>query len=447
MLQEASETLITQYLKSRPRSREAFEKARHFLPGGSTRDVIFFPPYPYYVKKGKGCRIWDIDGHEILDFLNNYMSLILGHAHPKIVDAVKNQVEQGTAFSSPTEEEFKLAEEVQERLHSIHRLRFTNSGSEATTLAILAAKGHTGRKKIAKFEGAHHGTNEATMVSTNPPLNLVGSAGEPKPVPDGPHVPQSVLENTVVLPFNNTTATERLISENRRELAAVIMEPVLGSTGIITSEKAFISRIREITELYDIPLIFDEVVTGFRISRGGAQEHYGVTPDLTALGKNLGGGLPVGAFGGRDDIMSQFDPERVTRISHSGSFNANPMSLKAGMAILSELTSSLYERLDELGLYLVTRLKRIFEEVKMEVQVTRAASLFGIHFTSASVVDYRSAMSEDSVRKFNFFLGLLLNGVMLAPRGLGCLSEPMGRGEVEEFLNKAAKTIRYLKER
>ncbi|MEE9585557.1 MAG: aspartate aminotransferase family protein [Nitrososphaerales archaeon] len=444
---EASSDLIPLYLKRNPQSQKAFEKAKRILPGGSTREVIFYPPYPLYVKKGKGCRIWDLDGHEILDFLNNYMSLILGHAHPKIVEAVKAQVEDGTAYSSPTEYESRVGAAVQERMPSIRSIRFTNSGSEATTLALLAAKGFTKRKKVAKFEGAHHGTNEATMVSTTPSLKDAGNPEEPKPIPDGPHIPNYILENTVVLPFNNSAASERLIQKHRGELAAVMVEPILGSNGVIPAEQDFISLLREVTESNGIPLIFDEVVTGFRVSRGGAQEQYGVTPDLTALGKNLGGGLPAGAFGGREDIMAQFDPARALRIPHSGSFNANPVSLRAGLALLDELTPSLYEKLDELGAYAARGLRRIFDEEGVAVQVTRAASLFCVHFTSEDVVDYRSAMSEDSARKFNFFLGLLLNDVMLAPRGLGCISAPMSRREVETLLQKTVATIRYLKER
>ncbi|MFQ6135203.1 MAG: aminotransferase class III-fold pyridoxal phosphate-dependent enzyme, partial [Nitrososphaerales archaeon] len=268
-----------------------------------------------------------------------------------------------------------------------------------------------------------------------------------KPIPDGPHIPNYILKNTVVLPFNSPEASERLILKHRRELAAVIVEPVLGSTGIIPAERRFISSLREVTEANDIPLIFDEVVTGFRVSRGGAQELYGVAPDLTALGKNLGGGLPAGAFGGREDLMAQFDPTRTPRISHSGSFNANPVSLRAGLALLGELTPDLYEKLDELGASVARSLRRVFEEEGVAVQVTRAASLFCVHFTSEDVVDYRSAVSEDAVRKFNFFLGLLLNDVMLAPRGLGCISAPMSRREVETLLQKTVETIRYLKER
>lgn len=447
MSREASEILTRLYLKRNPRSREAFERAKHILPGGSTREVIFYPPYPLYVKKGEGCRIWDLDGHEIIDFLNNYLSLILGHAHPKIVEAVKEQVEYGTAYSSPTEYESRLGDAVRERMPSIRSIRFTNSGSEATTLAILAAKGYTGRRKIAKFEGAHHGTNEATMISTNPPLKGGGSLETPKPIPDGPHVSTHILENTVVLPFNKPEATERLILKYRRELAAVIVEPILGSAGIIPAEQEFIASLREITEKKDVPLIFDEVITGFRVSRGGAQEHYRVAADLTALGKNLGGGLPAGAFGGREDIMAQFDPARTPRIPHSGSFNANPMSLRAGLALLGELTPSLYGGLNELGVDVARGLKRVFEEEGIDVQVTQISSLFGVHFTSKPVIDYRSAMNEDAVRKFNFFLGLLLNDIMLAPRGLGCISAPMSRREVETLLQKTVAVMSYLKER
>lgn len=445
MSNEASKTLIQLYLKRSPRSREAFERARRIIPGGNTREVIFYPPYPIYVAKGWGCRIQDIDGHEILDFLGNNLSLILGHAHPQIVKAVKSQVEDGTAYSSPTEYEYRFGETVQRLMPSIRSIRFTNSGSEATTLALLAAKGYTGRRMIAKFEGGHHGTNESTMVSTAPPPSEAGSVEAPKSIPDSPHIPDYVVKNTLVLPFNNPEASETLITRNRRDLAAVIIEPVLGSAGIIPAEHEFLSSLREVTDKNNIPLIFDEVITGFRLSKGGAQEHYNVTPDITALGKNLCGGLPGGALGGREDIMAQFDPTRTPRIHHSGSFNANPMSLRAGAALMAELTPQLYERLNSLGSDAVEGLTQVFEAEDIPATVTWAASLFCVHFTSEKIVDYRSVVREDAAKKFNFFLGLLLKDVMVAPKGWGCISSPMTELDVKTLLKKTVETIRYLK--
>ncbi len=440
-----SEMLLQQYLKRTPRSREAFERAKRILPGGSTREVIFYPPYPVYVERGRGCRVWDIDGHELLDFVNNFLALMLGHAHPKIVDVIRSQVAYGTAYSSPTENEAKLGEAIQMRMRSVQRIRFTNSGSEATILTLLAARGFTRRPKIAKFEGAHHGTNEAAMVSTNPPLRAAGDSEAPTPVPDGSHVPDHILKNTVVLPFNNAEATERLLKKHQKELAAVIVEPILGGAGVIPAKPEFLSSLREITEKYDIPLIFDEVITGFRVTRGGAQEHYKVTPDLIAMGKNLGGGLPIGAIGGREDIMAQFEPMRLPRVFHSGSMNANPLSLGVALTLLGELTPALYGQLATLGNDTARGLRLIFEQAGIDAQVTQVASLFGVHFTSKDVVDYRSAASEDAARKYNFFLSLLLKDVMLSPRGIGCISAPMDRQEIKRLLEATVDSVKYLK--
>jgi len=441
-----SKTLLDLYQKRSPRSHKAFERAKHIFPGGNTRAVVFHRPYPIYILKGQGCRIWDVDGHEILDFIGNYISLILGHSHPKIIEAVKSQLEYGTVFSSPTEYENIFGEKIQERMPSLRSLRFTNSGSESTILAILAAKGFTGRKKIAKFEGAHHGTNEATMVSTKPSLKDLGTSGTPKPIPDGPHISDAVLKNTVVLPFNNQDETEKLILENRKELAAVIVEPILGSAGIIPARYEFISSLREVTVRNDIPLIFDEVVTGFRVSRGGAQEYYGVKPDLTALGKNIGGGFPMAAVGGREDMMAQFDPTRTDGIFHSGSFNANPVCMRAGIALMDELSTDLYRQLDNLGASAVKGLRQLFSNENVESKITHIASLFCVHFTSEEVTDYRSTLKENVEKQFNLFLGLLLNDVMMAKRGIGCVSEPMTNREVDSLVNKTAQVLPYIKE-
>lgn len=447
MLSESSETLKLLFSKRNKKSHNAFKRAQNILPGGSSREIIFHQPYPVYVKKGEECWLLDLDDHKILDFLNNYMSLILGHAHPKIVNEVKSQINNGTSFSAPTEYEYQLGKAINERMPSIESIRFTNSGSEATILSILAAKAYTGNKKIAKFEGAHHGTNENTMVSTNPQIIEAGDIENPKSVPDGPHIQSRILDNTIVLPFNNNYICEKLLKKNKDELAALIVEPVLGSAGVIPPKQEFMKFLREITEENNIILIFDEVVTGFRISRGGAQEKYNVKPDITALGKNLGAGFPLGAFGGRKEIMDQFNPTRIKRISHSGSLNANPISLKAGLTLLEELTDNNYKKLFELTSNVVQGLRQIFSEEKINAQITQSGSLFGVHFTSEEVIDYRSAINENKERKFNFFLGLLLNDVMIAPRGLGCISLPMRKQETDILLKKATKIINYLKER
>jgi len=435
-----------EYLKRTPKSREIYERSKKLLAGGSTRAAVFFPPYPSYLVKGEGCWVYDADGNKILDLLNNYTALILGHAHPKVVAAVEAQLWKGTAYGAPTECEYKLAEAIRNRMPTIEKIRYVNSGTEATMMAILAAMQYTGREKIAKFEGAYHGTHPWALVSQKPPLDKVGKPEAPNRVPDAPGIPKSVVDEVLIMPFNNEAAVERIIKENKKDLAALITEPVMGAAGIIPPKEGFLRFLREITEENNMLLIFDEVITGFRVSSGGAQVLYGVEPDITVIGKIMGGGFPVGALGGRDDIMSQFDVtvEGGPAIPHSGTFNANPITLTAGLATLKELTSDKYEKLESFGSEAQRRLEGLFRDYNVEAKVTRVASLFNIHFTPNEVVDYRSAQSVNVVYKSMLFVGLLNRNVFIAPRLLGCISVPMTHGEIDEFIKKTEEITQII---
>ena len=302
-----------------PRARaQLFERATASLPGGSTRTTVYTAPYPPYVAVGQGLRVRDVDGNEYRDFLGNYTSLILGHAHPAVVAAVEAQVRRGSAFAAPTETEVELAEEIRRRVPSIERLRFTSSGTEATMFAIRAARAHTGRPLIAKFERAYHGTHDAVMA---------GTAGVP-----------AVMDGLVVeLPWGDPDGVEAALRGREADLAAILIEPVQGAGGVRAAGTEFLAFLRDLADRTGALLIFDEIIS-FRVAPGGAQERFGVRPDLTTLGKIIGGGYPLAAFGGRADVMSVFDARRSGAISHGGTFNGSPVAAAAGLATLRELT-------------------------------------------------------------------------------------------------------------
>lgn len=392
------------------------------LPGGNTRTTIFFAPYPFYFHHGVGCRVYDVDANERIDFINNYTSLILGHAHPRVTEAVQRQLAHGASAAAPSELEVRLAETIRSRLPSIELLRFTNSGTEATMLAIRAARAFTGRDKIAKFEGSYHGTHDYAAVD-------VPAAGTRN---DG--VPRAVADTVVGLPLNDRDGVERIVSHHHDSLAALIIEPVVGAGGILVPERGFLEFLRDITRRHGIVLIFDEVIA-FRIGYHGAQGHFGVTPDLTTLGKIIGGGFAVGAFGGRADIMSLFDPRRPDHLGHGGTFNGHPVTMAAGLATLEEMTPAAYERLAAMGADLRTKLVALFASVGIPAQVNQIASLFNIHFSERPVTDQASVQAGDRRLQHDLYVAALDHGIAFTGRGMGCLSTPMSEREIDAFVD------------
>ena len=319
------------------------------MPGGNSRTTTFFDPYPFYIQRGQGAHVWDADGTDRIDFNGNYTSLILGHAHPDVVKAAQQAAEHGLSFPGPTEHEIRLAELLKRRVPSVESIRFTNSGTEATMNAVRLARAFTGRPKIAKFEGAYHGTHDWVMVSVGGDPKAGGSRKRPKSVAWSAGLPPAVLKHVVVLPWNDPEACEQILEAEAAHLACLIVDPLLCNAGLIRPADGFLQRLRAITERHGIVLIFDEVIS-FRVAWGGAQERLGVRPDLTTFGKIIGGGLPVGAFGGRADVMNFYDPRKGgARISHGGTFNANPVTMAAGVATLNAVTPEAYTRLDALG--------------------------------------------------------------------------------------------------
>ena len=390
-------------------SRVLWERAAGSLPGGNTRTTIFHEPHPVYVVRGEGCRVWDADGVERIDFISNYTSLILGHCHPRVVEAVRQQAAKLMSVAAPTELEIELAERIRERLPSVERVRFANSGTEATMLAFRAARAFTGRPKIGVFAGGYHGSHDYAASIPLEPGQPAGAVG----------VPQAVADTLVVAPFDDVEGTRAALEPHLDELAAVIVEPVLGSGGVLPAAIEFLAFLRQLTRDAGALLVFDEIIS-FRVGYHGAQGRAGITPDVTTLGKVIGGGLPVGAVGGREDVMALFDPRSDGRIVHGGTFNANPLTMAAGLATLAELTPDRYETLEALATELAEKLDALFLETGAACSVTRAGSLFNVHADDATLGQLH--------------LGLLANGILSTPRGMGCLSTPMTSAEIDAFV-------------
>jgi glutamate-1-semialdehyde 2,1-aminomutase len=436
----ALEREIEAYRARTPKSQALQAEAADVLPGGSSRGTAYFPPYPFFADGGEGHYVYDVDGNRYLDFMLNATTLILGHASPSVVEAVSEQASRGTAFSIPTESQIRLARLLCARIPSIDTIRFTNSGTEATLMAIRAARAFTGRHRIAKFEGGYHGAHEYVAVSVHPPAAKLDPRG-PTAIPEHPGQPPSVAEGVLVLPYNDLATSERLLRAHAAELACLIMEPVASAFGYVPADPEFLRGMRKVTEELGIVLIFDEVQS-FRVAPGGAQELFGVTPDLTCLGKIIGGGMPVGAFGGRRDIMAQFDPTGSgARIAHAGTFNANPMTMVAGEVVMQALTPAIYRRLGELGESLRQKLRGALASLNVPAQVTGIASLFGLHFTSQPVTNYRAVVAGDQELRKAVFTGLLNEGILLQTTCAGSLGAMTGETEIDTLVGAVRRVV------
>ena len=415
------------------------------MPGGTTRTTTYFDPYPLYITRGEGCRIWDADGIERIDMLGNYTAMILGHAHPKVVEAIRKQAALGTGFAAANPVEVQLAELLCERVPSLEAVRFCNSGTEATMFAMRLARAFTGRPKIARIEGGYHGTHDYAEVSTHPDVDRAGPPDAPTAQADSIGTPGWALEQTVVLPFNNPEAAEAIIRREAGGLAAVILEPIIGAGGVIAATPDYLERLRSVTAELSILLIFDEVIS-LRVAPGGAQELYGVMPDLTTLGKIIGGGLPVAAFGGRADVMELLDPRRQPNLAQGGTYNGNPLGMAAGLAAMTELTPDVYVDLNRKGARVCEQLTEVLATHGVRAQVNGVGSLFAIHFTDKPVVDYRTKASSDQKVTHEFFLGLVNHGVLIAPRAMGSLSTPMEEGDLDRFIDAVDAVVGEQKE-
>ncbi|MFI5338457.1 MAG: aspartate aminotransferase family protein [Candidatus Methylomirabilales bacterium] len=422
------------YEAANPKSREAFQRSIRVLPGGVTRTLCFFPPFPCYADYGEGCHFVDIDGNRRLDLFNNATSLILGHRPPAVMKAVREQLQRGTAFQTNTGFETRLAEMLVERVSSLEQIRFTNSGSEGTLMAIRAARAFTGRRKIAKIEGGYHGTHDAVEISVRPPLDSAGPLESPVVVPGSAGITPGVLQDIVLLPYNNLQAARAILAGEASQIAGVIVEPILGSVGFIPAEREFLAGLRAEADRHGMVFILDEVQS-FRLSRGGAQSLFGIRPDLTTFGKIIGGGFPVGAFGGRRDIMSLFDVSSGrAEIPHAGTFNGNPITMVAGIATLEQLTESAFGGLNATGDRVRQRLRDLGSKHAVPMQVTGIGSMFKVHFSALPVRDYRSGRQASRVIHEALFMFGLNRGLFLSSGGRCCLSTAMGDAEVEKYL-------------
>jgi glutamate-1-semialdehyde 2,1-aminomutase len=437
--------VTTKYTQPDSASARVYEQAKRVLPGGNTRTTVFMAPYPPYAAEGQGCWIIDVDGDRRLDCLNNYTALIHGHAHPAIVEAASRRLARGASFSMPTPEEVELANLIVERIPAIEQIRFTNSGSEAVMMALKAARAFTGRPRIAKFEGAYHGSYDYAEVSLGPSPEEWGPLAEPASVSYSKGITASVLQDVIVLPFNHPDLAARRIERHADELSAVILDPLPNRAGLIPADPAFLKVMREVTAAHGILLVFDEVIS-FRVGYHGAQGLLGVRPDLTTLGKIIGGGFPVGAVGGRADVMAVFDPRGgKPALPHGGTFNANPVTMAAGLAAMRLVDVPAFRRLAEMGDKLRAGIAACFKDVGVPGSVTGAGSLFRVHPTGRSMVDYRSSWHEpeEAKRLTSIVRYLLDHGVLISPTGLGCVSTVMGDAELEAVLEVFYQAIQH----
>lgn len=425
----------------RKKSALLFRQALALMPGGVNSPVRAYKAVggsPVFIKNAKGSHIFDVDGNRYIDYVLSWGPMIVGHAHPAVIKALKVAAEKGTSFGAPTLLEIELANLILKVYPSIEKIRMVNSGTEATMSAIRLARGFTGRDKIIKFEGCYHGHADGLLVKA-------GSGAMTFGVPDSPGVPKSYARNTITLPFNDVAALKALIAEEWKSIACVIVEPVVGNIGCVLPGKGFLETIRKETQKYGILLIFDEVMTGFRVARGGAQAYFGIKPDLTCLGKVIGGGLPVGAFGGRREIMSLISPEGP--VYQAGTLSGNPLAMTAGIETMKILLKSdTYEKLESRMVQLELGLKEAAKKAGVATKFYRAGTMFCTYFTNREVVDYKTARLVDTVKFSRFFVGMLDRGIYLAPSQFeaGFISLAHSKGDIDATVRAAYETLKRI---
>jgi glutamate-1-semialdehyde 2,1-aminomutase len=432
------------------RSEALFSDALRYIPGGVNSPVRAFRAVggqPFFVSRAKGSRVWDVDGREYIDYVCTWGPAILGHAHPAIIQAVQQTAEQGTSFGIPNPHEVTMARMVCEAVPSVEKVRMCNSGTEATMSAIRVARGFTKRDKIIKFEGCYHGHVDSLLVKAGSGALTFGH-------PDSAGVPASFTQHTIVLPFNDVDAVKAAFAANPNQIAGIILEPVPANAGLYLPKPGYLEFLREITSANGTLLIFDEVMTGFRLTIGGAQALFGISPDLSCFGKIIGGGLPVGAFGGRAEIMDVLAP--LGPVYQAGTLSGNPLAMAAGIAALQELRRrsaradaknlSAYEHLDTLGASLEIGMRDAARTAKVDVQFVRIGSMFCAYFASAPVHNLDDAMKSDRDRFAKFFHGMLGEGIYLAPSQFeaGFLSTAHTEDDISRTVAAASKVLRTL---
>lgn len=450
---------MEKYLEMTPNSKEFFEYSKNIMPGGVTANIKFFEPYPIIMKSGSGAYLTDVDGNEYIDYLLSYGALKTGHGHPKILKAIQKQLStDGTLlFGTPHHLEVEMGKKIQALYPSIESLRYTNSGTEATLLAIRLAYAYTGKFKIAKFEGHYHGGFDEVLVSINPPIDEAGPAIKPESILESKGITPETLKNTIVLPFNDLEATIAILTKHQDELAAVILEPF--QAGFIPATQHFIEGLRDITTKLGIILIFDEVKTGFRLALGGAQEIYQVKPDLTTLGKVMGGGFPVGITGGKKEILATsapsaasdvFDSSQSKKSSaqdvlfHSGTYNGHPTILAAGLATIKILEEEI-EQVFSLTEELKAGISKLFKEKGINAQMIGMGSIFNVVITEKEHIhNYRDLQQSNFKLRRDMDYELLTKGIYTKPMNRYSLSTAHGEKEVLKTLEAYKKTLNHL---
>ncbi|OGQ96558.1 MAG: glutamate-1-semialdehyde-2,1-aminomutase [Deltaproteobacteria bacterium RIFOXYD12_FULL_57_12] len=391
-------------------SSALFLKAKQYIPGGVNSPVRACKAVgcdPLFIRRALGSKVYDVDGNEFVDFVCSWGPMILGHNHPAVVEAITKALADGTSFGAPCPGEIELAELVVDALPSVERVRFVSSGTEATMSAIRLARGYTGRKKVVKFDGCYHGHADSFLVKAGSGVITLG-------IPGSPGVPEDIVKNTISIPYNDATALEKTLREGADDIACVIIEPVAGNMGVVPPAVGFLVRLRELTAALGIVLIFDEVITGFRLSFGGAQSFYGINPDLTCLGKIIGGGLPVGAYGGRQEIMALISPEGP--VYQAGTLSGNPLAMAAGTATLRVLREpGFYDRLNQKAAAYADELAALAARYAVPITLNRVGSMMTGFFTSEPVSDYETAMLADAAKYGSFYREMLAQGIYLAP--------------------------------
>ena len=417
-------------------SAQLFERGRAVMPGGNSRVGVMMEPYPIYAASGVGCRVTDVEGNERIDYINNWSSLIHGHSNPAVLAAIADQSQRLLAVGQPTVVEIELAELLVDRVPGIDTIRFSNSGSEGVLMGLRAAKAFTGRPKVAKVEGAYHGNADPIEVSVAPSPKQWGDADRPATVAATEGITEGVLADTVVLPYNDVAASRAIIEANRHDLAVVVVDPVVSRMGFVQATRDYLEMLREVTTKYGILLMFDEVFS-FRLGYHGAQGEVGVIPDITSLGKIIGGGLPVGATGGRADVMEVFDQtKKPLRVEHGGTYNANPMTMAAGLAAMRQMTPEAYTRLASLGDRMREGITRLMRSHGLPGRVHGVASMVAMIFNDAPFANYRELplRRREADMVYALHRHLLNNGVTIIPHGLMLLSTPMTEADIDETL-------------
>jgi glutamate-1-semialdehyde 2,1-aminomutase len=430
-------------------SKALWEEAKKILPGGVSGSAAYLAPHPIYIDKAVGGKLVDVDGNEYIDLLLGGFPNILGHSAQPIVEAVKKQLERGTTFGLFQETGIKLAKKMQQLMPHLEMIRFCNTGSEATMFSLRAARAWTRKVKIAKPEGGYSGQHDYVLISSISG-RTAGTSDRPLPIAECAGIPNFIVDSTIIFPWNDIDATVSIIKKHSDELAAVILEPMQGfGMGDIPADKKYLEAIRKTTEEKNIVLIYDEIVTGFRLGGiGGAVKYYGVVPDLACYGKPIGGGFPIGAFGGRRDIMEQTcnptaDPEH--KIFHSGTFTGNPISMTAGLICLNELETKNYSYIDNLAEKLRIGLREIAAEQGFKVQITGANSMFYLHFNSNPIRSMRDRLKDDVDKGREFSMGMIANGVFLQPLHPGATCFAHTEKDVDQILSVAEKVLKEMK--